>query len=524
MLNHDHLLKEYVATFATEEEAMKFGEEIYTMLRGDKRYIDSNVVLNCTDKPGVVTLSLFEDPTKENVSDWFTDDLIVNVIKKFDGVSNNSQKKLNAFTAENDFLDKLRDFCAMTEDEKTLLYNRMPVLYQAIVNITNQNPYAFIKVIITSSDMSTITATNQALCAIQSVYQECLVAQLGHHIHAFTYHIRGFDTSAYMVRDAIGEVYGKMSAKLSSYAACKYDAYVVTSFNDEDDIVNPFLCIGVHLNLHDVNDSLVGYRDTFIDAQLTERVYQWNAKLYNNQRIWFNWHQYASPRDLYADFRRYMRDNYIYAPNGEIPYPIMDMGRQERLALIRAVCRIVREYNFSVILADSCGYDCGAIDVLAKSEDINGSGQWLDVEAKVYVRAQNMLMHNAPIVIMNGDVGDIGNEEDSSSHKILVVNCSADTTENLIRTLTKFSEMKEILSERLNEEFSVLRSRGTIEYTLAEMLRNSDIFWTYEKPVKDENDLYGKVVSYNSPVGIDGLSKHIYNTLYERYERDQEMK
>lgn len=428
------------------------------------------------------------------------------------------------YDEKKDFLDKLRDFCAMTEDEKTLLFNRMPVLYQAIVNITNQNPYAFIKVIVTSSDMSTSAVTNQALCAIQPVYQKCLEAELGHHIYAFTGYIRGFDMSAYMVRDAIGEVYGKMCTKLSSYAACKYDAYVVTSFNDEDDTVHPFLCIGIHLNLHDVNDSLVGYRDTFIDAQLTERVYQWNAKLYNNQRIWFNRHQYASPRDLYADFRRYMRDNYIYAPNGEIPYPIMDMGRQERLAFIRTICRIVREYNFSVILADSCGYDCSAIDILAKSENINGNGEWLDVEAKAYVRAQNMLMHNVPIVIMNGDVGDMGSEEDSSKHKILVVNCSADTTENLIMTLTKFSEMKEILSERLNEEFSVLHSRGTIEYTLAGMLCNSDIFWTYEKPVKDENDLRDKVVSYNSPEEIDGLTKYVYNTLYERYERDSAMK
>lgn len=513
-------IKEYVATFATEEEAMKFGEEIHNMLRGDKRYIDSNIVLNCTDKPGVVTLSLFEDPTKENVNDWFTDDLIVNVIKKFEGVSNNSQKKLNASADEVDFLERLHTFCTMTEDEKTILFNRMPNLYQAIVNITNQNPYAFIKVIVTSSDMSdTITATNKALCAIQPAYQKCLEAQLGYHRCAFTNHIRDFDTSAYTVRNTIGEVYGKMSAKLSSYAGHKYDAYAATSFNDEEDKVYSFLCIGVHLNLCDVNA-------TFTDVQLAERVYQWNAKLEANRCIQFDWYcrGYAGPRDLYAKFRQYMRNNFIYAPNGEIPYPIMDMGRQERLALIRAVCRIVREYNFSVILADSYGYDCGAIDALEKSEDINGDGRWLDVEAKVYVRAQNMLMHNVPIVIINGAVGMMGGGEPDGKQKILVVNCSADTTENLIKTLTKFSEMKETLSERLNEEFSVLRSRGTIEYTLAGMFYESDIFWAYEKSVKDENDLYGEVVSYNSPEEVDGLTEYVYNMLHERYERDPAMK
>ena len=423
-----------------------------------------------------------------------------------------------------DFLDKLREFCTMSEEEKKLLYNNMPKLYQAIVNITNQNPYAFIKVIVTTSDMSTNTATNQALCAIQSAYQKCLEAELGHNVCAFTGHIRDFNTNAYSVRDAIGDVYGEMCAKLSSYADCKYDKYVATSFNDKDDTVYSFLCIGVHLNLCDVNGSFVDRRDTFTDVQLTERVYQWNAKLYNNQCIQFDWYRYAGSRDLYAKFRQYMRNKFIYASNGEIPYPIMDMGRQERLAFIRAICRIVQEYNFSVILADSCGYDCGAIDVLGKSEDINGEGRWLDVEAEVYVRAQNMLMHNVPIAIINGDVGEMGAAEDSSSHRILVVNCSADTTENLITTLTKFSEMKEILSERLNNEFSVLRSRGTIEYTIAGMFYESDTFWAYEKSVKDENDLYGKVVSYNSPEEIDGLTKYVYSTLYKRYERDPAMK
>ena len=520
MLNHDHLLKEYVATFATEEEAMKFGEEIHTMLRGDKRYIDSNIVLNCTDTPGVVTLSLFEDPTKENVNDWFTDDLIVNVIKKFDDVSNNSQKKkLNASADEDDFLERLHTFCTMTEDEKTLLFNRMPNLYQAIVNITNQNMYAFIKVIVTTSDMSASAATNKALCAIQPVYQKCLEAQLGHHTCAFTNHIRDFDTSAYTVRDAIGEVYGKMCTKLSSYASHKYDAYVATSFNDEEDKVYSFLCIGVHLNLCNVNA-------TFTDANLTERVYQWNAKLEANRCIQFDWYcrRYAGPRDLYAKFRQYMRSNFIYAPSGEIPYPIMDMGRQERLALIRAVCRIVQEYNFSIILADSYGYDCGAIDVLTKSEDINGDGRRLEVDPETYVRAQNMLMHNTPIVIINGDIGMMGEGGSSGKHKILVVNCSADTTENLIMTLTEFSEMKETLSERLNEEFSVLRSRGVIEYTLAGMFYESDTFWSYEKSVKDENDLYGEVVSYNSPEEVDGLTEYVYNMLHERYKRDPAMK
>ena len=135
-----------------------------------------------------------------------------------------------------------------------------------------------------------------------------------------------------------------------------------------------------------------------------------------------------------------------------------------------------------------------------------------------------MLMHNTPIVIINGDVGMMGEGGSSGKHKILVVNCSADTTENLVKTLTKLSEMKETLSERLNEEFSVLRSRGIIDYTLTGMFYESDTFWSYEKSVKDENDLYGEVVSYNSPEEVDGLTEYVYNMLHERYKRDPAMK
>lgn len=432
---------------------------------------------------------------------------------------------VNEKNNKKDFLDQLREFCTMTEDEKTLLFNKMPELYRSIINITNQNPYAFIKVIVTASDMSdTATAAHQALCSIQSVYRDLLEEPWGDFGYAFSDQIRDFNTSAYTVRDAISNVYGKLCSKLGSYAVRKYDNYVATSFNDEDDKVYSFLCIGVHLNLADTHDILVGCRDTFTDTHLTERVYQWNAKLYADQCIQFDWHHFAGQRDVYSKFRQYMRDKYIYAPNGEIPYPIMDMGRQERLALIRAVCRIVWKYNYNVILADSCGYDCGAINVLAKSEDIGGDGQWLDVDAKTYIRAQNMLMHNTPVVIMNGEVGTMGDEESSGNHKIVIVNCSADTTENLIKTLTKLSEMEETLEERLIEEFNTEHVRDTIKYTLTGMFYDSDTFWAYEKPIKDENDLYDRVVSYNSPEEIDGLTEYIYNMLHNRYERDAAMK
>lgn len=86
MSNGDYLWREYTAPFATEAEAMKFGEEIHNMLKGDQRYIDSNIVLDCTTIPTVVTLSLFEDPTKDDVNEWFGDDLIIDVTNKFEKV------------------------------------------------------------------------------------------------------------------------------------------------------------------------------------------------------------------------------------------------------------------------------------------------------------------------------------------------------------------------------------------------------------------------------------------------------
>lgn len=51
---------EYRAVFDTADEAMKHGSKIHEALLGDL-YINNTVILNCTEKPEVVTVTVFLD-------------------------------------------------------------------------------------------------------------------------------------------------------------------------------------------------------------------------------------------------------------------------------------------------------------------------------------------------------------------------------------------------------------------------------------------------------------------------------
>lgn len=50
---------EYRAAFNTVEEAMEHGTKIHEALKGDPYYINNTVILNCTEEPKVVTVSVF---------------------------------------------------------------------------------------------------------------------------------------------------------------------------------------------------------------------------------------------------------------------------------------------------------------------------------------------------------------------------------------------------------------------------------------------------------------------------------
>ena len=45
----------------TKDECMRIGTLIHDQLRGNQDYIDSNILLNCTDSDNVVRLYIFEE-------------------------------------------------------------------------------------------------------------------------------------------------------------------------------------------------------------------------------------------------------------------------------------------------------------------------------------------------------------------------------------------------------------------------------------------------------------------------------
>ena len=52
---------EYQKVFDTREEAMEFGENIHNALVGEPCYIRNTVIINCTDNPKVVKVTVFLD-------------------------------------------------------------------------------------------------------------------------------------------------------------------------------------------------------------------------------------------------------------------------------------------------------------------------------------------------------------------------------------------------------------------------------------------------------------------------------
>lgn len=52
---------EYRAVFDTADEAMKHGSKIHEALLGDPYYINNTVILNCTEEPEVVRVTVFLD-------------------------------------------------------------------------------------------------------------------------------------------------------------------------------------------------------------------------------------------------------------------------------------------------------------------------------------------------------------------------------------------------------------------------------------------------------------------------------
>ena len=61
MLKNEELKLYLEITTKTEQEAMDLGAIIHEQLRGNKDYIDSNIVLNCTEGDGVVRLAIFKE-------------------------------------------------------------------------------------------------------------------------------------------------------------------------------------------------------------------------------------------------------------------------------------------------------------------------------------------------------------------------------------------------------------------------------------------------------------------------------
>lgn len=45
----------------SKDECMRIGTLIHDQLRGNKDYVDSNIVLNCTDSDNVVRLYIFKE-------------------------------------------------------------------------------------------------------------------------------------------------------------------------------------------------------------------------------------------------------------------------------------------------------------------------------------------------------------------------------------------------------------------------------------------------------------------------------
>lgn len=52
---------EYRHVFDTQKEAMEFGKKIHNALVGDPYYMCNTVILNCTEEPEVVKVTVFLD-------------------------------------------------------------------------------------------------------------------------------------------------------------------------------------------------------------------------------------------------------------------------------------------------------------------------------------------------------------------------------------------------------------------------------------------------------------------------------
>ena len=52
---------QYQRAFDTAEKAMEFGENIHNTLVGESCYVRNTVVINCTDNPKVVKVTVFLD-------------------------------------------------------------------------------------------------------------------------------------------------------------------------------------------------------------------------------------------------------------------------------------------------------------------------------------------------------------------------------------------------------------------------------------------------------------------------------
>lgn len=72
---------EYRAVFDTAEEAMKHGTKIHDALLGDPYYINNTVILNCTEEPEVVKVTVFLDDFRF-CGDTEARDKLINKIKE----------------------------------------------------------------------------------------------------------------------------------------------------------------------------------------------------------------------------------------------------------------------------------------------------------------------------------------------------------------------------------------------------------------------------------------------------------
>lgn len=75
---------EYRAVFDTAEEAMEHGSKIHEALLGDPYYINNTVILNCTEEPEVVKVTVFLDDFHYNGfrGDTEARDKLINKIKE----------------------------------------------------------------------------------------------------------------------------------------------------------------------------------------------------------------------------------------------------------------------------------------------------------------------------------------------------------------------------------------------------------------------------------------------------------